>query len=115
MSLIAGPTLGSELDTTGAGVVLGAPGASGPWSPNAFWLPGAAGRGAKAFSALSTRCLRIDAGTGAGLAGRQPVLSNPDNGVDPLDPDRADNMAVAVRFENICLTQRGDAVDQHAA
>src|SRR5207248_4706555 len=33
--------------------------------------------------------------------------------VDLLDADGADDVAVPVRLENICLTQRGDAVDQH--
>src|SRR5712671_5882747 len=36
-------------------------------------------------------------------------------GVDPLDADRADDVAVAVRLENVGLAERGHPVDQHAA
>src|SRR5712671_6924777 len=36
-------------------------------------------------------------------------------GVDLLDADGADDVAVAVRLENVGLAERGHPVDQHAA
>ncbi len=58
----------------------------------------------------------FDAGTGEGLAGREPVLANSDNGLDPLDEasggDRFDLADVGldyVRF--VRITDAGDQID----
>ena len=57
-----------------------------------------------------------DAGTWEGLAGREPVLANPANGMDPLDPasggDRFDLADVGLDFVRfVRITDAGSLVD----
>lgn len=58
----------------------------------------------------------FDADTGEGLAGREPVLANSENGLDPLDPssggDRFDLADVGLEFVRfVRITDAGDQID----